>query len=103
MDRAYARYLLRPHELFARSYAQFIATESQAPAFAGEMHRLRVAREGIVSYPELWDDSDFTRVAEAFRSVIPETAMAEISKQLSFEEAVREIMSRVSCTEDRAR
>jgi hypothetical protein len=32
-----------------------------------------------------------------------QTEMAEISKQLSFEEAVREIMSRVSCSEDRAR
>jgi hypothetical protein len=72
VDRTFAQYLLRPHELFARSYSQFIAVESQHPALLYELHNLRSPKSGCQQYPELWDDADFVDVLENLRRVIIE-------------------------------
>jgi hypothetical protein len=70
VDRIYVRYLLRPQELFARSYAQFVAAESQHPLLLRYLNRVRVSREDFLSYPEHWDDADFMGIQGAFRRVI---------------------------------
>jgi hypothetical protein len=64
VDRIYARYLLRPQELFARSYAQFIAVESGNTNLINELATLRKTREGAIRYPAQWADEDFAAIRE---------------------------------------
>lgn len=50
-------YLLSPHELWARSFAQWVATR------AGDAGR--AMRTDLASRPEQWDDADFAPIADA--------------------------------------
>jgi hypothetical protein len=69
VDHEFVRYLLRPGEMFARSYAQYIAHRSRDATFLGELIAERTvneeARVGSMLYPDQWDDDDFVPVAAA--------------------------------------
>ena len=59
VDKTYVAYLLRAKELWARSYAQFIATESRQPALMQQLEAERERPESGIYYPKHWDESDF--------------------------------------------
>lgn len=61
LDRDDFSYLLEPEELFARSYAQYIAVRSGDAALLEDL----LAGQRIV-YPEQWEDRDFEAVGAAF-------------------------------------
>jgi len=65
LDRDDFSYLLEPEELFARSYAQYIAVRSADAALLEDL----LAGQGIV-YPEQWKDRDFEAVAAAFDQLL---------------------------------
>lgn len=58
-------YLLEPEELFARSYAQYVAVRSGDPTLLRDL----LAAQRIV-YPQQWKDRDFEAVAAAFDEVL---------------------------------
>ncbi len=59
VDKAYAAYLLRAKELWARSYAQFIADESRHPALMQQMEAERERPRSGIYYPKHWEETDF--------------------------------------------
>ncbi len=65
---AFVEYLLRPRELFARSYAQYIAKVSRDSKLGRELDSVR--RNSPPWYPEQWDDSDFEEVGREFDSLM---------------------------------
>lgn len=66
VDQARIRfYLLRPRELFARAYAQYIATQSGDPVLRGGLDRYRMS-----TLPWQWEDRDFEPIAEAFTRLL---------------------------------
>lgn len=64
-DRKYTTYLLSDHEVFARSYAQWIARESGDEMLLAEL----AADQGKGAYWGQWEDDDFGPIAEAFRAL----------------------------------
>lgn len=61
IDVGYVRYLLQPHEVWARSYAQYVAEVSGNPAMLAE-----IARElGSARYPTQWAQADFAPIRAA--------------------------------------
>lgn len=66
VNERYRRYLLKTEELWARSYAQYVATTSGSQRMLGELARL-VERPGAggVYYPAQWDGDDFKPIAAA--------------------------------------
>jgi hypothetical protein len=63
-------YLLRPEELFGRSYAQFIAVASDDRILRSQIRAIfdRGARPD--SFPSVWNAGDFTPVGEAIKRLI---------------------------------
>lgn len=59
VDQVYLRYLLTPQELWARSYAQFIATRSGNADLQRQLDRLRERPARAFYYGEQWEDVDF--------------------------------------------
>lgn len=71
LDFDHLRYLLQTHEVFARSYSQYIAVRSKDPAGLAELKKLQArakpGSQGVFpAYPEQWDDDDFEPIAQAF-------------------------------------
>lgn len=64
-DRTYLRYVMTDHELFARSYSQYIATKSQYPPMLAELERERDPSRSAYHATQ-WADDDFEPIAEAF-------------------------------------
>lgn len=64
-ERENCRYYLQGRELFARSYAQYIAVKSQNRVLLGQVRRRRESVEGRF-YHVQWTASDFQAVSEAF-------------------------------------
>ncbi|MBV9849089.1 MAG: hypothetical protein JO250_05305 [Armatimonadetes bacterium] len=68
---AYVRYLLRPEELWARSYAQFIAVKSGDAELRSQLDRRRQRPARRFSYGEHWEEADFlpisTQIEALFR------------------------------------
>ena len=62
VDKVYVAYLFRARELWARSYAQFIATESHDPALLQQLEEERERPGSSIYYPKHWDDDDFEPV-----------------------------------------
>ncbi|HLP01682.1 MAG TPA: hypothetical protein VK163_06625 [Opitutaceae bacterium] len=54
-------YFLKPHELWARAYAQYIATRSGNAMLAGQLDKVR----GGMQPWRQWSDADFKPIAEA--------------------------------------
>ncbi len=59
------QYLLKPCELFARSYAQYIALRSQHNVLRHGLNAQQTALSRAV-IPRQWEDEDFEPIAEAF-------------------------------------
>jgi hypothetical protein len=56
----FTKYLLSPEELWARSYAQYIALRSSSPVLKTQLDKLRQRAELVQ-----WADDEFTSIAEA--------------------------------------
>jgi len=54
-------YSLRPRELFARAYAQYIAEKTQDPRLLPELEEEQKGK-----YPNQWSTEDFALIKEAF-------------------------------------
>lgn len=65
VSRTHVTYLGQWHELWARSYSQYIALRSNNKTMLDQINLLR-ARKGRVYYPRHWDDDDFEPIAQAF-------------------------------------
>ena len=64
-QRAYSRYLVRPVELWARSYAQYVATRS-----GGDLAKeLTVTLDRYNSYTQQWDPKDFEPIAKSIDDI----------------------------------
>jgi hypothetical protein len=61
----YVDYLNTPTEMFARSYAQWVATKSQNPTMMAELAILR-GTKGQKNVPNQWLDNEFAPVSRAF-------------------------------------
>jgi len=59
-DPAYTAYLRQENEIWARAYAQYIATKSQNPKMLEELRK-----EQAYYYPVAWSDDDFEPVTAA--------------------------------------
>lgn len=70
VDSTYVDHLLRLRELWARSYAQYVATRSNDPVMRARLDRERVRKLGMPYYPEQWEDDDFAPIAEAFDELL---------------------------------
>lgn len=69
----YIRYLLDPREMFARSYAQWIATETGDAGLLKEI----LEDETFGPYPGQWSPEDFAPLAKAFRKVFKAAGLIE--------------------------
>jgi len=71
VEQRYIEYLLQNEELWARSYAQFIAVKSGHPALREQLDRLRARPERRLYHGAQWDDEDFlpiqAEIEAAFR------------------------------------
>lgn len=71
VEQRYIEYLLQNEELWARSYAQFIAVKSGHPALREQLDRRRQRPERRLYYGGQWDDDDFlpiqAEIEAAFR------------------------------------
>ncbi len=71
LDKAYIKYLLSYEEVWARSYAQWIATRAGNNVIKNQ---LQVILDGqaaaMVSYPSQWNSDDFEVVAEAIGKIV---------------------------------
>lgn len=69
----FATYLLLPDELWARSYAQFVATRDGSPTLVAGIDAGRGRRPGRLYVPLQWEDDDFapvaTEIGTLFRSL----------------------------------
>jgi hypothetical protein len=61
-----AEYFLRPEELFARAYAQYIAVQSGHSELVAELLRRRSALLSGRVYHTQWEDWDFVDIQDAF-------------------------------------
>lgn len=71
LDYDHLRYLLQTHEVFARSYSQYIAVRSNDAAGLKELAKLQAegkpGSQGVFpAYPRQWEDDDFEPIAKAF-------------------------------------
>ncbi|MEO7718156.1 MAG: hypothetical protein ABIY70_18290 [Capsulimonas sp.] len=65
---AFFEYLLKPWELFARSYAQYIAVESKDPVLLAELTAARDTFDGKATRRQ-WQDADFEAIRQAFNDL----------------------------------
>jgi len=72
VDRNYVRYLQRTPEVFARSYAQYIAIRSGNEALMTQLRTARKRNEAGIGYQTVWDDDDFVPIAAAFDDLFKE-------------------------------
>lgn len=61
----YVRYLWRNDEIWARAYAQYVATRSSNPALKAELFVEQADR----GYPQQWSDEDFAPVAASIDKI----------------------------------
>lgn len=64
VNKAFVDYLLQPWEVWARSYAQFIAVKSRNPELMEQLKQ-RVDEPFAQAYTMHWRDDDFAPIAEA--------------------------------------
>jgi hypothetical protein len=66
ISRKYKTYTLRKEEMFARSYAQFIATESGSEEMLNGIKKVLNGETGYPAWTQ-WQDEDFKPIRKAFR------------------------------------
>lgn len=69
VDKSYVGYLLKAEELWARSYSQFIATQSRDPELMQQLERERKRPISGIYYPKHWDDADFQPILAEMEAV----------------------------------
>lgn len=69
-DSKYVDYLIRPKEIFARSYAQYIATRSGDRTMLRELDSLRKPKSGRINYQQQWSNKDFEPIAAAYDELL---------------------------------
>ncbi len=69
IDKNYAEYLLKAEELWARSYAQFIAAKSRDPALLQQIEQERSRPVNGLYYPKQWDEADFERILAEIETI----------------------------------
>lgn len=60
----HVQYLLSPHELWARSYAQWVGTKTADPAMARELTHVKTAANPLLNLSQ-WDTIEFKPIAKA--------------------------------------
>jgi|GEM_PF-1268092 len=65
IDSQHVEYLLRRQEIFARSYAQYIATRGNNVKIKTDLETV-LQKDRYSLYPRHWDHKDFEKIAEAF-------------------------------------
>lgn len=68
-EHRHIEYLLQTEELWARSYAQFIAVKSAHPDLREQLGRLRVRPVRQLYYGSQWDDEDFLPIQAEIEAV----------------------------------
>ena len=71
-DWHFLNYLIRPEELLARSYAQFLAVRSDRDMLRAELHRHQIRHEivGGMSISLQWDSKSFEPIMDALDSML---------------------------------
>jgi hypothetical protein len=69
VDRLFAAELLQLEELWARSYAQYVAMRSTSPRLRESLNALRRRDRDRVYYPLQWEDDEFGTVDEAIEAL----------------------------------
>jgi hypothetical protein len=72
-NRQHLRYLMSPHEVWARAYAQFVAVESGNATLLAE---LALAQRDSVVYPYQWTDETFEPIRRAMREIFRRAGLA---------------------------
>jgi SPP1 gp7 family putative phage head morphogenesis protein len=67
--RQHLGYMLKPEEIFARSYAQYIAVRSGNKEMRRELDQFRAGRAAPLYIPWQWEDDDFEPIGSAFDEV----------------------------------
>ena len=67
VDDAYIKYLTSHEELFARSYAQYIAEETGDPVLLEQL--ASELGDPEIGYPEQWETNDFKKIKKAFNNL----------------------------------
>lgn len=68
-QRKHLRYLLDPKEIWARSYAQFIAKKSGSEKMIAGV-AMRVERKKLLGYSDHWTDDDFKQISDAIEKMM---------------------------------
>lgn len=61
-------YVFEPTELFARSYAQWVATETGDETVLGQIAEIRDSKYAVERYTQ-WDSEDFKPIGDALSKV----------------------------------
>lgn len=69
VDQDYLHYLPQPRELWARSYAQFVAGRSNDMAPRMQLDSLRNRPVGTFYYGEQWDEDDFLLISASIEAI----------------------------------
>ena len=70
VDRKFLRYLSQTHEVWARSYTQYIAVKTGDPVAIAQLKKLRERKDGRLYYPAQWDDEDFQPIFDAIENLL---------------------------------
>jgi hypothetical protein len=73
------RYLTSNHEIFARAYAQYIATKSKNPEMLENLKNRQTGAKGNI-YPDQWDDDDFVPLYNEIETIFKQIGWLKISK-----------------------
>lgn len=76
VEKELVEYLLRPDEIFARSYAQFIATMSKDQILSSQLANVLSSQEWKV-YPTQWKEDDFLPILESLRHLFRQKGWME--------------------------
>ena len=69
VDKGYVGYLMGTRELWARSYAQFVATRSGLPELLAQLEEQRRQPMTGIDYPTHWSDADFAPIAREMEAL----------------------------------
>ena len=73
VSKKHVRYLLGEHEIWARSYAQYISTKGENTVLKAQLQSLVDQRKhAAADYASQWRDDDFKPIAEAIDEVFIE-------------------------------
>jgi hypothetical protein len=72
----FIQHLLRPEELFARAYAQYIAVRSGQPELLTQLRQERGALLSGRVYHTQWEEQDFDAIRDAFDRTLAEKGWA---------------------------